>query len=166
MPAFIDLTGSVFGRLTVLGMNGKNKRGNYRWLCECKCGNRITAESSNLRRQLTQSCGCYRNDRVREACQTHGETGSPEWIVWQQMKQRCLDPKSPCYARYGGRGITVCARWLESFGAFLADMGRRPTPQHTLDRIDNSRGYSPQNCRWATKTEQARNTRGNRLLTH
>lgn len=89
-----------------------------------------------------------------------------EWYSWRNMNARCYGRARPDFAYYGGRGITVCDRWRESFAAFLADMGLRPTPQHSLDRIDNHGNYEPGNCHWATRTEQMRNTRGVRLLTH
>ncbi len=90
---------------------------------------------------------------------------SDEHIIWTNMKQRCTNPKNPAYHNYGGRGITVCDRWLHSFSAFLADMGRRPTKAHEIDRIDNESGYAPYNCRWVTVKENCRNRRGNRIIT-
>lgn len=166
MGAFLDLTGQRFGRLTVRSRGEKDRHGNYRWVCDCDCGGTKEALSNNLRREMTTSCGCYQADRVREVCGTHGLQDTPEYASWNGMKQRCSNPATPCYHRYGRRGITVCDRWRHSFEAFLTDMGKRPTPEHTIDRVDNNSGYSPDNCRWATKSEQARNTRRNLLLTH
>ncbi|SRR6266511_5038461 len=166
MGNFLDLTGETFGRLVVVATEGKNRWGNYRWLCRCECGGMIVVESNNLRRGMTTSCGCYQAERAREASLVHDATGSPEYVSWQRIKQRCLDPYNPSYPRYGGRGITMCDRWRDSFEAFLADMGPRPTPGHTVERIDNALSYFPDNCRWADRTEQARNTRRNRLITH
>ena len=96
---------------------------------------------------------------------THGMTNSPEWIAWARMKQRCYDPKIPWFERYGGRGIKVCERW-QNFEKFFEDMGKKPTPKHSIDRINNDKGYEPDNCRWATQIEQQRNRRNNVLVTH
>ncbi len=95
----------------------------------------------------------------------HNGCNRPEYVCWQQMNSRCFNPRNRCFPRYGGRGVTVCDRWRHDFAAFLADMGPRPSPKHSIDRIDNSGPYSPENCRWATLTEQNRNKRTNRLLT-
>lgn len=96
----------------------------------------------------------------------HGLSYTPEYRAWQQMRLRCLDPKHAAYANYGGRGITVCDRWKSSPENFFADMGRKPTPLHELDRKDNDKGYSPENCRWATRKANDRNRRSNRMVTH
>lgn len=102
------------------------------------------------------------------AALVHGESGvnggTPEYIAWRNMKGRCSAPRHPAYKRYGARGIQVCERWRSSFANFLADVGRRPSPKHSIDRIDNSGNYEPDNCRWATSREQARNTKRNRLI--
>lgn len=97
---------------------------------------------------------------------THGLSYQHEYRVWQTMRLRCTDPANPAFENYGGRGITVCERWLNSVQAFVDDMGPRPSPAHEIDRIDNDRGYEPDNCRWATRTENSRNRRSNRLLSH
>lgn len=95
----------------------------------------------------------------------HGLSGTPEYKAWQQMRLRCTDPKHKAYPGYGGRGITVCARWLQSVAAFVADMGPKPSPRHELDRIENDKGYEPGNCRWVTRKVNGRNRRSNRWVT-
>lgn len=96
----------------------------------------------------------------------HGLSYTPEYRAWQQMRLRCLDPQHRAYPRYGGRGITICDRWKDSPENFVADMGPRPSPRHEIDRVDNDRGYEPDNCRWATRKTNSRNRRSNRMLTH
>jgi hypothetical protein len=162
MPKFIDLSGKRFGRLAVVSRaddDEKNKQ--PRWNCVCDCGANRVVYGNALRAGVTTSCGCAH----REAITKHGKTKTPEFTVWQMMLQRCTNPNHTSYPSYGGRGITVCARWLNSFADFFADMGQRPTPHHTLDRKNNDVGYSRENCRWATTAEQARNKRNNRMLT-
>lgn len=150
----------VFGALTVLAQipkePGKRHR-NTMFLCRCVCGREMAVRRGRLPR--AKSCGCLNPTR------THGMFGTPEYAAWGRMIQRCETPQNASYSYYGGRGITVCARWRESFGAFLEDMGPRPSPKHSLDRIDNARGYEPSNCRWATRLEQNRNTRRNTRIT-
>jgi hypothetical protein len=144
----------------IAGSQGKRARAR----CKCDCGNEVVVIINNLTRGLTKSCGCL-NDETRVAVNTkHGLTESSEHHIWSAMLQRCTNPKHTYYHNYGGRGIRVCERWLE-FENFLADMGRRPSPRHTLDRKDNDGDYCPDNCKWSTREEQCRNRRYNVRLT-
>lgn len=149
-----DLTGQVFSRLTVVARAPNRYAGQAFWQCRCECGASIETNTQRLKSGHTKSCGCW----ARDAHTKHGLHDSPEYLVWQQMKERCHNPRKASYARYGAIGITVCRRWRNSFEAFYADMGPRP-PAHTLERVDNSLGYSPKNCRWATWDDQYRNRR-------
>lgn len=151
---YIALAGQKFGRLTALERVG-TKRNCAVWRCSCECGGAKIVGSDQLRRGQTQSCGCLRT----EALTVHGDCKSSEYKAWTQMKGRCNNANGKNWKDYGGRGITVCVRWQNSYADFLADMGRKPSPQHSLDREDNDKGYSPDNCRWATKKEQVRNRR-------
>lgn len=165
-PQIKDLTGQRFGRLVVLGFAGQRKSRSY-WICRCACGTVVNVGAANLRRGNTSSCGCLQREwaRVGQIVHGHSRNGhrSAEYHTWHGMKRRCNDPNSTNYRNYGGRGIRVCERW-NSFENFLLDMGHKPTPKHSLDRIDNNGRYTPENCRWATETEQKRNTRRNRLI--
>lgn len=158
MPAAVDITGQTFGRLTALSRVG-SLGGAVLWLCDCVCGNRTTCTAKRLRSGNTKSCGCLSSeviaDRNRNAS-THGKTNTPTFTAWVNMKQRCTNPKHKSYHRYGGRGITICERWLSSFEAFLEDMGEKPDGAQ-LDREDNTRGYTPDNCRWVTPEQNSNN---------
>lgn len=166
MP-LIDLTGQPFGRLHVIerGPNARNKQ--TQWWCLCACGTRKLILSTLLRNGRTASCGCKRKEITGAKNRRHGMTNSPEYRHWKTMRRRCLSPQFQDFPEYGGRGITVCEQWRTSFMQFFADMGKRPTPQHSLDRFPDTNGpYAPHNTRWATPKQQARNTRRNRLLTY
>lgn len=160
----IDISGHKFDRLTavrLLETTGKKRK----WLCRCDCGNEIVAAQGNLRSGNTKSCGCLRVDVARESFTTHGMSSTQEHKIWEAMRERCFDKNNKRYRDYGGRGITVCARWRSSFEAFYADMGPRPSRQHSIERRDTHGNYEPGNCRWATAKEQQRNRRNNRLIT-
>jgi hypothetical protein len=163
-PRFKDLTGQVFGRLTVLKYAGKRGT-NKRWLCRCECGEHAEACGSNLTRGLSRSCGCLRRELVSARRTTHGRRKTAEYRAWAHLIGRCCTTTDHRYSSYGGRGITVCDRWRESFEAFYEDMGDKPSPRHSIERRENSGNYEPGNCIWATPKQQARNTRRNVLLT-
>jgi hypothetical protein len=147
----IDLTGQRFGLLIALKESGQNKWRCVTWLCRCDCGSEVIVPSGNLRTGNSHSCGCQKGGVTHR----HSRVGSLTYQSWDAMLQRCTNPNTINYKTYGARGITVCERWRK-FENFLADMGER-TAGLTLDRINNDQGYSPSNCRWATRAEQDKN---------
>ena len=154
----LNLVGQRYGRLKVVAPAAVDKWGSRLWLCECSCGGRITTHAHSLRSGDTGSCGCLRRETTIKRSTTHGGSHTKEYRVWERMRIRCNNPNRADYERYGGRGIKVCARWMESFSNFLADMGTVPAGK-SLDRINNDGDYEPSNCRWATASEQNRNRR-------
>lgn len=163
MTKLVDLSGGIYGRLTVISRDGV-MYGKVAWLCECSCGVKLRVCGADLKSGNKSSCGCLKVDVTRHKNLSHGMTNSEEYRIWCHMKERCLNPNSIGYSDYGGRGIGVCPRWRDSFESFYADMGPRPNPNHTIERINNNSGYSRGNCKWATRIEQARNKRNNRLV--
>lgn len=160
--------GDVYGRLTVVeraAENAPNRK--TRWRCICECGNEVTVISTSLTHKTnpTTSCGCYNRERTSEAKTTHGMRHIREYGIWYDMKRRCTDNRRRAYKDYGGRGISYDPSW-EDFAVFIADMGRCPTPDGTLDRINNDGNYEKDNCHWTTMLVQGRNKRNNHLLTH
>lgn len=164
MSAAVPLVvGAVFGKLRVLGPapRPEGKPGSW-WLCSCECGVTRAFRGRLVHAGRAQSCGCTRPASISVAKTVHGHRASqasPEYHAWNRMKERCTNPSNIGFRYYGGRGIRVCNAWLSSFEAFLADVGLRPSEQHSIDRIDVNGNYEPRNVRWATDVEQARNKR-------
>lgn len=169
-PRFDDLTGMEFGRLVVAKFIGR--AGNcFAFEVRCRCGNVLVVRGYCLTSGMTKSCGCLKPDKNKELRTTHGLGGSPIWRIWAGIKNRCYNKRVKAYHNYGGRGIKVCERWLTGdgtrggFECFYADMGDRPSPEHSIDRYpDNDGDYEPTNCRWATDSQQQRNTQRTKYL--
>jgi hypothetical protein len=166
MSKFIDISGEKYGKLTVIKFN-KMFNGFAYFDCICDCGEHRTVRSNGLKSGNTKSCGCYSREQASKANFIHGDANkTDEYVIWVAMNGRCYNENNTAYKSYGARGITVCDRWKDSYENFISDMGRRPTPKHSIDRIENDKGYSPDNCRWATQKEQCRNQRSNRAVVH
>lgn len=155
-----NLTNRRFGKLLVIRRDFSPYKGtstHARWLCKCDCGNETIVISASLKCGDTTSCGCHQHTLAI----THGMKYSPEWRAWKSMRQRCSNKNNRGYHRYGGRGIFVCNQW-KKFETFYKDMGPRPTPKHSVDRVNNDGPYSPDNCRWALPKQQSNNMENNR----
>jgi len=173
-PSWADIVDRRFGRLVVVGYTGnKTPYGQKRVTCRCDCGSYTHVMPKSLRSGATTSCGCRRREvtaRRNVARATHGETRggriTPEYAAWSSMLHRCGNQNNPHYSDYGGRGITVCDRWLVSVENFIADVGRKPSPAHSLDRIDNDGNYAPGNLRLASQQQQVNNRRNTVYVTY
>lgn len=166
MAAWIKV-GDRYGALVVLKRVGANRHGKSLWKTRCDCGAITVATYAAVRRK--RSCGCVGDQIRREALTKHGGASRAEkhplYSTWSGMKQRCSDANQKAFELYGRRGISVCDRWKKSFADFIKDVGEKPSSQHTLDRIDNEKGYEPGNVRWSLPSEQQRNTRRNHFIT-
>lgn len=164
----LDLVGLKFGKLTVLSeLKERNNHGKVLFCCKCDCGNEVTIIGSKLKSGWSKSCSCLQKEKAKlskPANKIHGLTRTSIYTTYHSMIARCNNKNNASYPDYGGRGIKVCERWMESFENFNSDMGEKPTTEHSIDRIDVNGNYEPSNCRWATRIEQENNKRNNAII--
>lgn len=164
------MIGRSFGRWKVIDVADDDKTGKRRWFCVCECKTQRVVRHAGLMNGTSQSCGCLKIEAFANRSRKRYSSELPEYKVWRSMVQRCHLTTAKSYKSYGAIGITVCDRWRNGtksdspFECFMDDMGARPSPNHSVDRINTNKGYSPSNCRWATKIQQANNARSNRII--
>lgn len=159
-PARVKIEpGQIFGKLTTIALNGQDRHGRKLWDCQCECGKVANVKATYLSNGVTKSCGCEKYSGLGQSRHGHKpeHKASQVYKCWTNMKSRCTNPKATGFHRYGGRGIKICDRWMESFENFLADMGEPPTPAHSIERKDNDGNYEPGNCIWADRLAQRLN---------
>ena len=165
MGLFRDLTGQRYGRLVVQNFSHFNSHHVAMWVCKCECGKQRIICGTSLTRGRTKSCGCLHDEKAKERATRHNEAHTSLYYVWQAMRMRCFNKNDKGYKNYGGRGITVCAQWNKDYVAFRNwAINNGYKPGLSIDRIDNNKGYCPENCRWATRSQQNNNTRRTLLI--
>lgn len=161
----VDMVGEKIGRLTVISRAENTSQNKAQWLCKCDCGNMTVVSRRHLKDRSTLSCGCLAKEKARVAHTTHGMRHTRIYRIWAGVKDRCCNANGKYWERYGGKGITICEEWAQSFENFYKwSMGNGYADDLTIDRINNSKGYSPENCRWATYKTQENNRGNNRIL--
>jgi len=163
---FQDITGKRFGRLVAVRCVGRTRNSSPLWELRCDCGKTVVRQGSAVRAGTIRSCGCLMREVAAASQRTHGQSRTREYWCWRAMIARCYNPKDAGYENYGGRGITICDRWRASVLNFIEDMGRVPSPDHSIDRINVDGNYEPGNCRWAVTAVQVSNKRCNHRLTY
>lgn len=170
MKRIIEPSGKKFNRLTVIKFTHINSDKKICFDCICDCGKKTNVAGKHLRSGAIKSCGCLADETRVSANTTHGDAGrgkkTNEYYIWRSIKDRCLNPKNKNYNQYGGRGISICSRWENSYSKFLIDMGRKPFEKASIDRINNNGNYTPKNCHWVDAKYQANNKRSNRKITY